>query len=1048
MNLLDVRTIIIGHFFTNLLCAVVLAVVWAQNSKRFAGTGWWLSDFVFQTVAVALVILRGVLPDWVSMTVSNTLAVAGALLGYIGLTLFVGKKSPQLHNYLLLAVFAYIHTYFVYVKPDLTARNLNLSFGLLVICFQCAWLILRRVEADMRRITRGVGLVFVIFCLANLARIVVILASPSPNNDFFQSGLFDTTILMVYQLLLILLAFNLITMVNQRLLGDIQYQEKIYSTAFRSSPYAITLTRLSDGKILDVNDGFTKISGYSHEEAIGKSILELHIWASEDDRAEVADQLSHGGRILGREFKFRKKSGETITGRFSAEVTTIHDQPWILSSVEDVTAQKRAEDALRESEALLRAIADHYPNSYVSIIEKDLTIGFTSGREFKKLNLDPNQFVGMTLAQVFGEDAPLVKENYLKSFNGAETQFELFINNQYQHYRTVPLIDQDGGISRILAVVENITARKDAEEALRAQQQNLQALIENSDGSIWSVDSKYRLIIGNALYLKNARTAIGRDLRDRENLLALNLPQEALDEWRGYYDRALLGEKFSIQVQTRFRSVPTEMEYHFNPIRAEGGKITGVTVFGRDITERKRAEEEVASLALFPMENPNPVLRVDRDGNLNYTNEAGVAFLPEWNLVTGQPAHQVLSRMAAEALLEQKTKMVEVTQKGRVISLFIVPIVDLGYVNLYGRDVTERKRNEAILQIRLKLLEFAATHGLDELMQYALDEVGELTQSPIGFYHFVEPDEKTLSLQAWSTRTLHEFCEAEGKDMHYPIDQAGVWVDCIAQRKPVIHNDYESLPHRKGLPPGHAQVVRELVSPIFRDDRIVAILGVGNKPNDYDETDAASVSHIADVVFEVVKRKQAEEALNKATEQLSLRLAEIEQLHEELREQAIHDPLTGAYNRRYMQDVIAHEFARAAREDYPVSVIMLDMDELKMLNDTYGHHIGDQALQILVSQAQGMIRAEDIICRYGGDEFTIVLGRTPAERAYKRIGELHEILQNHPMIVQDQKIPVQFTAGIASFPAHGKTMEEVVKYADMALYRAKAQGRNCTIVFA
>jgi PAS domain S-box-containing protein len=152
----------------------------------------------------------------------------------------------------------------------------------------------------------------------------------------------------------------------------------------------------------------------------------------------------------------------------------------------------------------------------------------------------------------------------------------------------------------------------------------------------------------------------------------------------------------------------------------------------------------------------------------------------------------------------------------------------MGYRGI-DRDITERKQTEQILQLRLRLMEFAATHSLEELLQKTLDEVGELTNSPIGFYHFVEADQRTLSLQAWSTRTLNEFCQAGGKGLHYPIDQAGVWTDCVRERRPVIHNDYSSLPHRKGLPEGHAPVTRELVVPILRGDRTVAILGIGNK---------------------------------------------------------------------------------------------------------------------------------------------------------------------------------------------------------------------------
>jgi len=189
-------------------------------------------------------------------------------------------------------------------------------------------------------------------------------------------------------------------------------------------------------------------------------------------------------------------------------------------------------------------------------------------------------------------------------------------------------------------------------------------------------------------------------------------------------------------------------------------------------------------------------------------------------------------------------------------------------------DITERKRTEKLIGARLELLDFAATHSLDELLQKTLDEVGILVDSPIGFYHFVEEDQKTLSLQAWSTRTLNEFCKTEGRGMHYGIDRAGVWVDCVYERKTVIHNDYHALPHRKGLPPGHAAIIREMVVPIMRGERIVAILGVGNKASDYTEKDSEIIFYLADVAWEITQRKRAEEALRRSEERFK-QLAEV-----------------------------------------------------------------------------------------------------------------------------------------------------------------------------
>lgn len=192
------------------------------------------------------------------------------------------------------------------------------------------------------------------------------------------------------------------------------------------------------------------------------------------------------------------------------------------------------------------------------------------------------------------------------------------------------------------------------------------------------------------------------------------------------------------------------------------------------------------------------------------------------------------------------------------------------------RDVTEQKRLEALTHLRLRLFEFAANHSTVELLQKTLDEVGELTDSPIGFYHFVEEDQKTLTLQAWSTRTLDEFCKAEEESLHYPIGQAGVWADAVRQRRAIIHNDYSSLPDRKGMPEGHATVTRELVVPIQRGNRVVAVLGVGNKPQEYTDKDLEIVSYLADVTWELAERKQAEQEREELIKKLEAQNAELE----------------------------------------------------------------------------------------------------------------------------------------------------------------------------
>jgi diguanylate cyclase (GGDEF)-like protein/PAS domain S-box-containing protein len=181
-------------------------------------------------------------------------------------------------------------------------------------------------------------------------------------------------------------------------------------------------------------------------------------------------------------------------------------------------------------------------------------------------------------------------------------------------------------------------------------------------------------------------------------------------------------------------------------------------------------------------------------------------------------------------------------------------------------------------------------------------------------------------------------------------------------------------------------------------------------------------------------------------EHIALALANLH-LREQLRDQSIHDALTGLFNRRYLMDMLKLEFRKAQRQLHTIGVIMIDIDHFKSFNDTYGHDAGDTMLQAVGDFLQSRVREEDIACRYGGEEFTIILPGTSLESARKRAEELREgvaLLQvTHAGRLMG---PVTFSLGVACFPEHGTTVEAILKASDTALYQAKAAGRNCVVV--
>ncbi len=356
MNFLDMRTVVLTTLATDILCTAVLFQLWRQSRERFAGTNLWVLDYSCLTIAVTLILLRGIVPDWMSMVLANTLNVTGALLGFIGLQRFLGEKGSQRHNYLLVAVFIIVHSYLTFVHPDLNLRSMNVSAALLIVCLQCAWFLLVTVPHHTRALTRGTGLIFAGSCLVNSFRIFWLATTPDPRQDYFNSGAVEVLVLLVHQLLLILLTYSLSLMVNKRLLMGIESEEEKFSRAFHFSPNAITLTRLSDGRIFEVNEGFMNITGYSLAEVLAKTTLELGVWRKEDDRRNMVDRLLRGERIRNLEQEFKTRKGEVRTGLLSAQIIVINDEKCILSSIVDITDLKQAdEERFRLEQRLLQA---------------------------------------------------------------------------------------------------------------------------------------------------------------------------------------------------------------------------------------------------------------------------------------------------------------------------------------------------------------------------------------------------------------------------------------------------------------------------------------------------------------------------------------------------------------------------------------------------------------------------------------------------------------------------------------------------------------------
>lgn len=199
---------------------------------------------------------------------------------------------------------------------------------------------------------------------------------------------------------------------------------------------------------------------------------------------------------------------------------------------------------------------------------------------------------------------------------------------------------------------------------------------------------------------------------------------------------------------------------------------------------------------------------------------------------------------------------------------------------------------------------------------------------------------------------------------------------------------------------------------------------------------------ILGVTRDIGERRRAELAMRASNRQLQERLEEIGQLQSALRELAIRDPLTGLYNRRYLDETLEREVSRARRESIPLSLVMLDIDHFKRVNDQFGHQVGDEVLKTLAGVLQRDTRAEDVACRYGGEEFLILLPGMPLEAAEARAEGWRQTVEALRVGHGERAVRFTISLGVAAYPGHGVTPDDLTRSADLALYSAKHGGRN------
>ncbi len=370
MNL-DLRTIFFIYTFTNAAGIIVIASLWHTNRKKYNGLAFVLADFILQLFALILVMLRGQIPDFLSIVLSNLFSLGGTILILFALEKFFEQKPTIKLNTALIIIFLSSQIWFTYFIPNLPIRNLNISMTFSFICLQILFLIYFRLSSGYRKYTKGISIVFFLYLGVNIIRIFDFFINDQQNLDYFKSGSFEKFIILSYSFLFVLLTFSLVMLINRRLLSEIAFQEEKYFKVFHESPNVIMLTRLVDAKILEVNQSFEVLTGFLASEAIGRSSFSLNLWENEESRYQIISALKEKGTLRKVESTFRIRNGNLVDCSISADIILIDGEEFILITVEDISAFKKLLNELMNSAEELKHL-NATKDKLFSIIAHDL----------------------------------------------------------------------------------------------------------------------------------------------------------------------------------------------------------------------------------------------------------------------------------------------------------------------------------------------------------------------------------------------------------------------------------------------------------------------------------------------------------------------------------------------------------------------------------------------------------------------------------------------------------------------------------------------------
>ena len=579
-----------------------------KANKKYEGPGWWVLYSATFLSSFLIISIRHYYPvQGIPVIIQHSLMISGILMLYTGFMKFIGKKVNLTFVVSTFLLYMFFGTYFLFVHDDASKR-----FGLLntiagIICFFIFYNLVTSKAASIRKTTFIIsitsvfnGIIFLIVAFLNFS--LENETGPFMENfpkelqylNLLTSGFFWT--------------FGIVAMLNKRLNKDMEDSAEYFKLIFEASPDAVVLTRVDDGKIVQTNRVADELIGYSKEELIGKTTLELNIWDNLEDRTRFVGLIGEKKNLQNAEIVLRHKSGKKFDAIISFNEVNINGTNHILSLIKDVTKLKEEEKKVREINERLRISFDN-ANIGVCILSLDGKFLKTNRMMSEIFGYSEEEFLKMEINNISHPDYLEVSHAYMKAAIEEKSDFKEF-EKKYIHKNgriITGLVssslarDAEGNPLYFISHINEITSIKQSEEQLKKEEEKYRLLTENMADVVWilDVDTFMFTYVSPSVYRLRGYTPEEIMAEPMDAALTPEGSKYVRESISGMVKKLFAGEEsydeYNVdQVEQPCKdgtTVWTEVitKFYYNE-RNKKIEIHGVT---RNISERKRAEIEI-----------------------------------------------------------------------------------------------------------------------------------------------------------------------------------------------------------------------------------------------------------------------------------------------------------------------------------------------------------------------------------------------------------------------------------------------------------------------